>query len=399
MNDFSKHYYYQCICKNKDFVSLSPLNITTDLMKRYYPFGFRLTFVLLSIGLSVYGFILAKDFLYPLAFGILLSYLLYPIVNFLEKKGTPRILAILAGIIFGAIVVVSIGVFVFKRISLFTDELPFFRQKMITHVEQFQIYMNEQLGIPGDKLKEFLLSHIMNLGIQSENIFSATTGTIFKILMQPVYIFLFLYYRTKFAYFILKIAGRDNRPMVVKILKEIATVVTRYMLGVTTVVLILCVFNSVGLLIIGIKYPLLLGVVSALFSFIPYFGNFIGGSIPFVFALLTEDSIIYSLRIAIFVYIVHVFENNILSPNIVGNNVRINPFVIILGLIMAAMIWGLPGMLVIIPFMAMLKIVFKYIPSMQHYSYLFGTRGTRKHAITLDNIKRFIGNFKKPAKK
>jgi len=269
---------------------------------------------------------------------------------------------------------------------------------MIDHIEQFQSYFNENMGIPGDRLKEFLLGHLMNLGSQSEKIFSATTGTIFTVLMQPVYIFLFLYYRTKFAYFILKITGRHNRPMVVKILKDIATVVTRYMLGVTTVVLILCVFNSVGYLIIGIQYPLLLGVVSALFSFIPYFGNFIGGSIPFLFALLTEDSLIYSLRIFIFVYIVHLVENNILSPNIVGNNVRINPFAIIISLILASMIWGLPGMLVIIPFLAMIKIIFKDIPSMQPYSYLLGMRGTKRHAITADNLRKFAARFRKKGK-
>ncbi|MBN1416620.1 MAG: AI-2E family transporter [Bacteroidales bacterium] len=363
-------------------------------MKRTYPFGFRLTFVMLSIMLLIYAIILAKEFLYPLAFGILLSYLLYPIVNFLEKKGTPRILAILTGILFAALVFTFIGIFIFKRISLFTDELPFFRQKMIDHIDQFQSFINHELGIPGNSLKEFLLGNLMNVGTQSEKIFSATTGTIFIILMQPVYIFLFLYYRTKFAYFILKITGRNNRPIVVKILKEIATVVTRYMLGVTTVVLILCVFNSAGYILIGIKYPLLMGVVSALFSFVPYFGNFIGGSIPFLFALLTEDSLKYSVRIIIFVYIVHLLENNILSPNIVGNNVRINPFVIIIGLIMGGMIWGLPGMLVIIPFLAMLKIIFKDIPSMQPYSYLLGTRGTRRHALTIENIRKFGRRFK-----
>jgi len=364
-------------------------------MRRKYPFGFRLTYVLLSIILLIYGLILAKDFLYPLAFGILLSYLLYPIVNFLEKKGTPRILAILAGILLGIVVIAFIAAFVFKRISLFTDELPLFRQKMIAHIEQFQYYINEELGIPGDRLKEFLLTHIMDLGLQSEKVFSATTGTVFKVLMQPVYIFLFLYYRTKFAYFILKITGRNNRPIVVKILKEIATVVTRYMLGVTTVVLILCIFHSIGYLIIGIQYPLLLGVVSALFSFIPYFGNFIGGAIPFLFTLLTEDSMKYSLRIIVFVYIVHVLENNFLSPNIVGNNVRINPFIVIIGLIVGAMIWGLPGMLVVIPFLAMLKIIFNDVPSMQSYSYLFGSRGTKRHALTIENIRNFTRRLRR----
>jgi predicted PurR-regulated permease PerM len=160
------------------------------------------------------------------------------------------------------------------------------------------------------------------------------------------------------------------------------------------VVLILCFFNSIGLFIIGIKYPLLLGVVSALFSFIPYFGNFIGGLIPFTFALLTEDSSVYALRIAIFVYCIHFFENNILSPNIVGNNVRINPFIIILGLIIGALVWGVPGMLVVIPFLAMVRIILKNVPGLQPYVYLLGMRGTSRHALTVENIRRFFSEMK-----
>jgi predicted PurR-regulated permease PerM len=350
--------------------------------------GMRLTYFLLSIILVIYGLIVARDFLYPLAFGILLSYLLYPIVNYLEKKGMPRIMSILIPIIIALVLFVFLAIFVLKRVNLFMDELPAFREKTVTHIENMQRYIESEFGIPAERFKNFLLSRLFDIGTESGKIFSTTTGTLFVILMQPVYVFLFLYYRTKFAYFFLKIVGRQNRLITVRVLREIATVVTRYMLGVATVVLILCVFNSIGLLVIGIKYPLLLGVISALFSFIPYFGNFIGGSIPFVFAMLTEDSQVYALRIAIFVYIVHVFENNILSPNIVGNNIRINPFVIILGLIAGSMIWGIPGMLVVIPFLAMLHIVLKKIPGMQPYVFLLGTRGTSKHAITLPNIRR-----------
>jgi predicted PurR-regulated permease PerM len=350
----------------------------------------RLSYFLLSVILSIYGLIMAKNFLYPLAFGILLSYLLYPIVNFFEKKGFPRIAAILLAITGGLAIFIFLALFILKRVSLFMDELPYFKEKTITHIEHLQLYIESEYGIPAERFKNFLLSRIFDIGTQSEKVFSATTGTIFVILMQPVYIFLFLYYRTKFAYFFLKMVGRQNRLIAVGVLREIAHVVTRYMLGVATVVMILCVFNSLGLLLIGIKYPLLLGVVSALFSFIPYFGNFIGGSIPFVFALLTEDSSVYALRVAVFVYIIHFFENNILSPNIVGNNIRINPFIIILGLIVGAMIWGLPGMLVTIPFLAMLSIILKIVPGMQPYIYLMGIRGTRRHALTLENIKRTV---------
>jgi predicted PurR-regulated permease PerM len=356
--------------------------------------GQRLTYLLLATFLVVYGLILARDFLYPIAFGIMISYLLYPIVNFLEKKSLPRIFSILLTIVLALAVFAALAVFVLKRISLFMDDLPVFREKMINHIESLQHSVESQFGIPAERFKIFLLSQISELGTQSEKVFATTTGTIFVILMQPVYVFLFLYYRTKFAYFILKIVGRQNRVIAVKALREIAVVVTRYMLGVFTVVLILCIFNSIGLLIIGIKYPLLLGVISALFSFIPYFGNFIGGLVPFTFALLTEDSSVYLLRIAIFVYCIHFFENNILSPNIVGNNVRINPFVIILGLIIGALIWGIPGMLVVIPFLAMVKIILKNVPGLQPYVYLLGTRGTSRHALTAGNIRRFLSEMK-----
>jgi len=356
--------------------------------------GQRITYVLLAVFLVIYGLILAKDFLYPIAFGILLAYLLYPIVNYFEKKSFPRILSILLTILLAIALFGFLAVFVLKRVSLFMDELPLFREKIISHIESLQASLEGEFGIPAERFKNFLISHLFDIGTQSEKIFATTTGTIFVIFMQPVYVFLFLYYRTKFAYFILKIVGRQNRAIAVEALREVAQVVTRYMLGVTTVVLILCIFNSMGLLLIGIKYPLLLGVVSALFSFIPYFGNFIGGLIPFSFALLIEDSPVYALRVAIFVYCIHFFENNILSPNIVGNNLRINPFVIILGLIIGASVWGIPGMLVAIPFLAMIKIILKKIPGFQPYVFLLGTRGTRKHALTLENIRKFMKDVK-----
>ncbi len=349
--------------------------------------GKRLTYLLIPAFGIIYTLILAKDFLYPLAFGILLSYLVYPIVNFLEKKGFPRIFSILLTILAMVAVFVTLAILVLKRVDLFMDELPKFREMTVNHIESLET----SFGIPAERLKNFLITSLFNLGNRSEKIFAATTGTVFAILMQPVYVFLFLYYRTKFAYFYLKIVGRENRPIAVLALREIAGVVTRYMLGVTIVVFILCFFNSAGLLVIGIKYPLLLGVIMALFSFIPYFGNIIGGMVVLTFALLTADSTIYAFRVVIFTFIVHFVENNILSPNIVGNNIRMNPFIIILGLISGAMIWGIPGMLVTIPFLAMLKIVLKKIPSMQAFAYLMGTRGTKKHELTLENIKEFLG--------
>src|SRR4030042_4025947 len=251
-------------------------------MKKTYRFA---VFVI-STFLFLYGIVLAKDFLYPITFGIVLSYLLYPMANYLEKNGLPRILSILLSIILATIVLTGIAVFVINRIGAFSDELPSFREKASQNIRLLEEALKNFIGIPDYITDKFINRQLFDLSTKSEEIFSATSGTLFAIGMQPVYIFLFLYYRTKFAYFILKAVGKEKRLIAIRVLKEISTVATRYMLGVTTVVLILCVFNSVGYLIIGLKYSFLLGVVSAIFSFIPYFGNFIGGIFPFMFALL-----------------------------------------------------------------------------------------------------------------
>jgi len=342
---------------------------------------------------------MAKDFLYPVAFGILLSYLLYPIVNYIEKRGLPRIIAILSGIAILVFVFSFLAVFILKRLNLFMYDLPGFRDRTVTHVENLQFYIESTFNIPAERLKDFILRQIFDISIRSGEIFSATTGTLFAIFIQPVYIFLFLYYRTKFAYFILKIVGAKHRMIAVNILREVAVVVTRYMLGVATVVFTLCVINSTGYWIIGIEYPLLLGVIASLFSFIPYFGTLLGGSLTFLFVLLTQNSPILALHIGIFAIAVNFIDNNFLTPNIVGYNIRINPFIIILALILGAMIWGVPGMLVVIPFLAIMNVVMKRIPSLRSYVYLLGPKGTKQHTLSIENIRKFYVEMRKRIKR
>ena len=153
------------------------------------------------------------------------------------------------------------------------------------------------------------------------------------------------------------------------------------------VVLILCVVNSLGLWIIGIKYPIMLGVIAAVCNFIPYFGTILGFAFPFTFAIIAQDSPHVIVAVVIVFVIVQFIENNILTPNIVGGNVRLNPLIIILSLIIGAMLWGIPGMLVIIPVMAVIRIICEYVEKWKAMAFLLGTSGTEKHALTFGKIK------------
>jgi predicted PurR-regulated permease PerM len=354
----------------------------------------KITYVLLSIILFIYALIQVRNFLYPIAFGFVLSYLLYPIASRLEKKGFPRILANLVTIFGGLILLGGILTLAYVTISPMAGDLP---NLLKTGAENFSDIVARAGSIFGfnDGETREMVQNQASSAIESgsaffQNFFTATTNTIVAIGLMPVYIFLFLYYRTKFMYFLLKAAGRSSRRLVIVILREISTVTVRYMAGILLVVFSLCIINSLGLYIIGVKYAIALGVASALFNLIPYFGTLIGGLVPFLFAIMVQGDITLALKVVVLFIIIQFIENNILTPNIVGGKVKINPFFIITGLVAASMIWGIPGMLLIVPFLAITRIVFSHIDFMRPYSFLLGEEGTSKHSIQMSKVKRFF---------
>lgn len=357
-----------------------------------YPLIFRLTIYLLFFILIIYGLIAARDFLYPLAIALLFSYLLFPVVVFLEHKGIPRILANLMGILLGFAIVFTSLYLLYKQISLLVADLPALREQALNNLDSLEQYIYQKSGITTEEQNRWLKEQVNNIfasGSQFfEAAFAATTGTIAKIGLLPVYVFFMLYNRNKFLHFLLMIIPRKRHEELLQTLHEVSQVTKRYMSGVLAVVAILCVLNSIGLLLVGIKYAILLGVLSAFMNFIPYFGTLIGGAIPLTFSLLVMDSPSYAFWVVVLFIIIQFLENNILTPNIVGGNVDINPFFTILSIVLGAMIWGIPGMIISVPFMSMFRIFCSNVPRLRPYAYLLGTRGTERHSITLDKLKK-----------
>jgi len=352
----------------------------------------RMTYTLLAIILFLYGLIAIRNFLYPIAFGFLLAYLLFPIANWLEKRRIPRILANFITIIGVLGIMVSLILLAYSQIAPMAGEFPKLIDTGIQNLSGMLATIGEYFGFDRDETKQLIQEQtsafIASGGELLTDVFSSTASTIVAIGLLPVYIFLFLYYRTKFAYFMLKIAGPQRRQITIDILREISKVSARYMGGVIAVVSILCFINSLGLWIIGMKFAIALGIISAFFNFIPYFGTLLGGTVPFLYALLVENDPVLAFRVVILFIIIQFVENNILTPNIVGGNVKVNPFFIITGLVAASIIWGIPGMLLIVPFLAIMRIIFSRIDSMRPYAFLLGEEGTARHSITTNKIKK-----------
>jgi predicted PurR-regulated permease PerM len=359
-----------------------------------FPSAQRFSFFLLAIILSLFVLIEAKLFLYPLALAVLFAYLLYPIANFLEKHRLPRLVAILISVLIFLAIVGGAVILIYNRVMGFIGDFPGFREKALTNIDILNNQLSLLFGNIDVNIIAFLKQRVSGLFDASNDFmnkaFTATTGTIFRLAILPILIFMFLYYRTKFAYFIMKLVPAEKQSIAVNALRGVSKVASRYMGGMSTVVIILCIVNSSAFMLIGIKYAIIFGLIAGLWSFIPYFGTIIGYSFPFLFSLLTSDTPQIALKILITYLIVHLIENYILTPNIVGNAVKINAFMIILGMIAAGMVWGFPGMFVIVPFLAMVKVISEHVPTLHAYVYLLGTTGVRRHALTGENIRRLV---------
>lgn len=360
---------------------------------------------LFIVSIMLLGAILAKDFLLPLFFSFFLSYLLYPVAWKIEKAGIPRAFSILIVLLIAVIFIGTIILLVSVKISHTTINISDFKDQADLKINSLMNFIEVKIGLQASTI-EFGLNQIIDklfLALESEagNIFTTTTTTIFQIVILPVYTFFVLFYRTKTAHFIFRLAGRKNKPKTLQVLRDISKVTTKYLSGVLIVVSILAILNSAGLYIIGIEYALIFGILSALLNLIPYFGTLLGGLIPIIYVLITSPSPFQTIfQIIILFIIVQFLENNILTPNIVGGNIKINPLAIILSLLLANMIWGIAGMLIVVPCLAIAKIIMRNIESLQPYAFLLSDRGVEKYQFNFSDIfSNYISKIKQLWKK
>jgi len=375
-------------------------------MQKYqiqFPLIIRLSFILLFLILSFYILTEFKFYLTPLILGILFAYLLFPIANFFEQHKVPRILANIFSIIIGAAVIYGVGLFIYKQFRVFLNDLPALKEHAVQNINSMFGYIETYLGIETGELKHEAGIMIQNFFESPAQIFrsafGATFNTIFTILIMPVYIFFLLYYRDKFRNVLLMMVPSTRHAVAERIVNEANQVTIRYMTGVFIVVSILFVVNSIGFLIIGLNYAILLGAIAALMNFIPYYGTIIGYSFPFLFAIFVMDSPSYAFWVFIQFLIVQFSENNILTPNIVGLHVNINPFMIILAITLGGAIWGLSGMFIAVPVITVLRVLGENIEEIRPLGFLLGQGGTEEHALNSEKFQRMFRFTKKKATK
>lgn len=350
----------------------------------------RTALVLFTISVILTGVIFAKGILIPFAISLFFSYLLYPVVAKIEHWGVHRVIAILFVIVLAILILGSATLLISAKLSNLDIDITQLKENFDSKADSVKMLLESKLGVNAGAINESVGNFSENFFSSWENqlgsFFAATTTTLFQIAILPVFTFFLLFYRTKSAFFIFRLVGRKNKSKALHILREVSKVTGKYLAGLLLVVAILAILNSLGLYIIGINHALAFGILAAILNLIPYAGTFLGFLIPFSYVLFTvQDPFSDLIKIAILFIVIQFTENNLLTPNIVGNSIKINPLAIILSLLVANIIWGIAGMLIVVPTLAILKVIMRNIDELKPYAYLISDRGIEKHKVHFKN--------------
>lgn len=343
-----------------------------------YPFYFRATVILFGVMLFIFAMHTLADVLAPLAMATLFAILLNPLSNKLQKK-LPRIVAIGITIIIALIAMAGIGYFLSVQFTRIGDNLPLIKERFTQLLTDLQQWLQLRIGID-------LSSQIGALkgGLKgNQTMLSNTLGTVLEslgmVVLLPIYVFLLLFYKPLILDFLFQLFSEQHSLRVAEVLGQTKNAIQSYVIGLLIETAIVAAANSTVLLLLGVPYAILIGVVGALLNLLPYIGGVIALILPVLSATLKYDGFTVQLMIVAAYLIIQFIDNNILVPRIVSSKVQINALMSILFVLLGNMLWGLSGMFLAIPFIAVLKIIFDRVDDMKPWGRLLGDEVPSEH--------------------
>lgn len=323
--------------------------------------------------------ILAKGILIPLGLALLLSFILFPVVKKFESWGINKMFAAFLSLLLLFLILGGIVFFFSNQIIQLPNELEAFKEKIIRLFADLILYFNNNFNPKADVKSEDLLGQskewFKNAALPfAQNTFYSTASFLTNLLAMITYTFLLLIYRSGLVEALVKFSPANKREQALKMLKNVQQVGQKYLSGMLTLILILGLANSIGLWIIGIDSPFLFGFLAAVLAIIPFIGTTVGAIIPVLYSFMSQDSLLIPLAVMAWFWFVQLLDGNFLTPKILGNSLHVNALASILSLIIGAHVWGVAGMVLFLPFAAMLKVVCEEYTSLKPVALLIGSK-------------------------
>lgn len=357
-----------------------------------FPFFVKISILLVGVYVFFSMLSIGGGIILPILYALIIAILVSPVVKFLVRRGINRTVSILLVLVISILFIASAFILVLSQASLLIDALPQLIEKFQMLLSQAVSGVSLYFNIRVELINEWIASAKVDI-LSNRNAaigFTLTTvgGLFTTVFLTPVYIFMLLFYQPHLVEAIHRVFGTNNDLKVSEILLETKSIIQSYLVGLFLEFLIIALLNSTGLLILGLDYAILLGVMGALLNVIPYLGGLMAVILYMIIALVTKEPVyvIYVLSLYLFVQFV---DNNYIVPKIVGSKVKLNALVCLLAVIGGASLWGIPGMFLAIPLLAIVKLILDRITELKPLGFLLGD--------TMPPIIKFIRVKKPPA--
>lgn len=298
----------------------------------------------------------------PVLLGGLLYYITQPIQSFLEKRKANRLTAILAVFL---VVLIVINILVMVIVPVISDQIQTLVQRMPALQREFQNILaflssqREELPFEVDVegFTQDLLDQsgeiVSNIASNAISILTSTVSVILTLVLVPFFYFFMLKDHEKFVPAMVSPFSGAVKQFLTEWLYDVDRTLRSFIQGQVLVSFILGVILYIGYTIIGLEYALLLGMLALFLNVIPFIGPWLAFAPAGILALI--QSPIMFVWVAIITLIAQQIESNLITPNVMGQSLKLHPLTVIVVVLAAGNIAGFIGMLVAIPTYAVIK--------------------------------------------
>jgi predicted PurR-regulated permease PerM len=360
------------------------------------------TVVATVLVLSLY---VGRAVLIPISMAILLTFLLNPIVRFLERRRLGRVTSVVIAASIATVILLSVGWIVTRQVTVMMAELPRYTENIKDKVKtlrelgdstffnrfsrMFAEISEEVETAEGeadleetettvgdqqpDKPRETIIVRTASASWQSlTGYLGSAVEVLATLAFTLVLLFVFLLKRDDLRDRCVALAGITRLALTSKALEDVTERISRYIVMVAIVNGSYGIMLAVGLFFCGVPYALLWGFLAAGMRFVPYIGPWVGAIYPMVMSLAISDGWWQPLTVFGFIVILELVSNNVIEPLAFGRSTGVSPAALLISAAFWAFLWGPVGLVLSAPFAVCLVVLGKNIPQLKFLNLLLG---------------------------
>ncbi|RYZ96062.1 MAG: AI-2E family transporter [Sphingobacteriaceae bacterium] len=349
--------------------------------------------VLLFFFLAFSGLYFARDFLVPLAISSVLAMLFIGFSNYLERKGMNRGLSALFSVL---TLLLAVGIILFLlslRLSEFAEDFDVMKKKLTEMLLSLQKWVHTTVGITVKQQDEMLKQGQEasgNVGSMAAAVFAALMGMAVNIVLGLVYMYLLLYNRSHIKKFFIKLVPNSVNDKTDMVIHESAQVAQKYLSGLGTMIAMLWVMYGIGFSVVGVENAIFFAILCGVLEIVPFIGNITGTTLTVLAVLVQGGNNSMIIGVICTYFVIQFIQTYIIEPLVVGEQVSINPLFTIMAIVLGELVWGIPGMILAIPMLGIVKIVCDNVPELKPYGFLIGCEPKKKKTGVIDKIKSWF---------